>query len=297
MGTTMSRARDLAGIEDESRAGLPLAMGIMNITPDSFSDGGALCDPAAIRSQVRTFQKHRVDILDIGGESTRPGARRITEDLELRRIIPVLVDIACESDHPTISVDTMRAGVADVALTHGATIINDVSGGGADATMLSTVRGSGAYYVIGHWPRYIPPGMRQPDGAGQDSGATNVAVELRRLVDRAVDAGIDPARIFADPGIGFDKNAETNWAIVSNLGMLRKIADVPLVLGVSRKRFLGRTSSAAEPRDRDFATSALHGWIASSGAVAVVRAHNVQALQQALDVGRQLKTYASWGRR
>lgn len=298
MNTHTPTRWSLAAAMSQRASPVPLTMGIMNITPDSFSDGGKLSTPAAVISRISALERLHVDIIDIGGESTRPGASRISEELELRRVVPVFDEISRRPASFAVSIDTMRARVAAAVVARGADIINDVSGGCADPSMLCTVRDSETSFIIGHWPKLIPTDLRYSQRAIPKASlaATRVAVELRNLVDRAVDRGIGAHRILVDPGIGFGKDAETNWEILSNIALVRETVKVPIALGVSRKRFLACPSSNSDPRSRDFATSALHSWIASTDAVTVLRAHNVQALQQSLSVSRSLRARTS-GRR
>ena len=229
-------------------------MGVVNVTPDSFSDGGAWFGPGAAIARGRQLAAEGADIVDVGGESTRPGAQRVTADEELRRVIPVITGLA--SENVPVSVDTMRAEVAHAALDAGARLVNDVSGGLADPEMPRLVARAGVPYVVMHWRGHS---HQMQDRAVYADVVTEVCEELRRRVDAVVAEGVDPSMIVVDPGLGFAKLAEHNWALLVNLARLASLDGVglefPVLVGASRKRFLGRLLAAPDGTPRSFAGS------------------------------------------
>ena len=264
-------------------------MGVVNVTPDSFSDGGRWLRPDAAIAHGRRLLAEGADILDIGGESTRPGATRPLVEEELGRVMPVITELAAEG--AVVSVDTMRAEVAEAALGAGATIVNDVSGGLADPRMLDVVADAGAQYVAMHWRAHADH-MRDfavYDGPG--GVVATVREELSRRVDALLAAGIDRERIVLDPGLGFAKRAEHNWELLRDLGALLSLG-FPLLVGASRKTFLGRlladSRGTLRPVDRrEHANTALTVHLAAQG-VWGVRVHDVLAAHDALRVVERL---------
>ena len=274
---------------------LPRLMGVVNVTPDSFSDGGRWLAPEAAVAHGRELVADGADILDIGGESTRPGATRPLVAEELDRVIPVVTELA--RDGAVVSVDTMRAEVAAAAVEAGATVVNDVSGGLADPAMLPTVAATGATYVAMHWRAHADH-MRDfavYDGPGGVVAA--VRAELAARVDAALAAGIAPERLVLDPGLGFAKRPEHNWELLRDLGPLRELG-FPLLVGASRKSFLGRllaTGGTARPvGEREHANTAITVLLAQQG-VWGLRVHDVRASRDALRVLEQLRTTGSSG--
>jgi len=229
-------------------------MGVVNVTPDSFSDGGAWFGADAAIGRGRQLAAQGADIVDVGGESTRPGAQRIPADEELRRVIPVITGLA--RDDVPVSVDTMRAEVADAALDAGARLVNDVSGGLADPDMPRLVARAGVPYVVMHWRGHS---HRMQDRAVYADVVTEVCEELRRRVDAVIAEGVDPSMIVVDPGLGFAKQPEHNWALLVNLARLSTLDGAgqafPVLVGASRKRFLGRLLAAPDGTPRPFAGS------------------------------------------
>lgn len=255
-------------------------MGVLNITPDSFSDGGEYIALEAAVARARELVRQGASIIDVGGESTRPGADRISAEEEQRRVIPVIE--ALSADGFTVSIDTVRADTAKRAIAAGASIVNDVSGGTADPEMLRVVAETGAEYVIMHW-RGIPD-LGHARSTYSDV-VEEVRSELAALAARAIDAGVAPEKIILDPGFGFDKTTEQGWQLLANLDRLASLG-YPLLLGVSRKRMLGETlGEGATMGDRDIATSVVSALSASHG-VWGVRVHNVHASAIAVAVSR-----------
>lgn len=251
--------------------------GILNITPDSFSDGGRYLDPAIAVTHARKLVEAGADVIDVGGESTRPGAERVTPTEEQGRVVPVIAALADAG--VTVSVDTMNASTAIASVAAGARYVNDVSGGLADPAMLPAVADLDADFVAGHWRGPSADMYARADYG--DVGA-DVARELRDRFDEATAAGIDPLRIVLDPGIGFAKTAEQSWALLGDLAPI--VALGPRVLiGTSRKRFLTTVLGEADESRRDLATAVTSVLAADSG-VWAVRVHDVRATRDALAV-------------
>jgi dihydropteroate synthase len=253
-------------------------MGVVNVTPDSFSDGGKYLDARAAIAHGVALASEGADILDIGGESTRPGADPIDAQEELRRVLPVVRALADATTVP-ISVDTTKAEVAAAAVDAGASIVNDISGGTADADMLHVVADSGAGFVAMHM-RGTPQTMQRE--TTYDDVIGEVCRELRSRVERALAQGVDPRGVLADPGIGFAKTAEQNVTLLRALPEIAAAVGVPLLVGASRKSFLGRVLGDAPADERDWATLATTVWSYGGGA-AVVRVHAVDAARRAAD--------------
>ncbi|MDO5661875.1 MAG: dihydropteroate synthase [Brachybacterium sp.] len=260
-----------------------LVMGVVNVTPDSFSDGGRHLAPDAAVAHGRSLLAEGAHLLDIGGESTRPGAQRVDPTEEIDRIRPVIRELA--ADGAVISVDTMRAETARAAVDAGAGIVNDVSGGLADPDMAATVaalRGphGPVPYIAMHWRGHSDV---MDDLACYDDVVTEVTRELGARVDALLTAGLDPARIVLDPGLGFAKTADQNWELLTGLDTLASLGR-PLLVAGSRKRFLAELGG-----DRDHATAALAAHSAEHGAWAV-RVHDVPGALAAVRVGGRLRS-------
>lgn len=267
--------------------GRTLVMGIVNVTPDSFSDGGRFASTDAAVAHGRALVDDGADILDIGGESTRPGATRPVVEEELARVLPVIETLAAEG--ATVSVDTMRAEVAEQAVAAGARVVNDVSGGLADPRMLPTVAATDATYVAMHWRAHSD---RMQSLAVYDAPGGVVAAvrdELSARVEAATAAGIDEGRLVLDPGLGFAKSGEHNWELLRHLDVLDALG-LPLLVGASRKRFLGQLLERdGEPRPvdrREAANTAVTTLLARHG-VWAVRVHDARAAADAVAVVRQ----------
>ncbi len=255
-------------------------MGIVNVTPDSFSDGGRFLDPDVAIAHARSLAALGADLLDVGGESTRPGAERVAPRIEQQRVLPVVDALASEGLF--VSVDTMNASTARAAVAAGARLVNDVSGALADPEMLAAVAESGADIALGHWRG---PSAEMYARAEYDDVVAEVLAELRERVDAAEAAGIPRSRIVVDPGIGFGKRGDQNWAV---LRALPRVTDLGcrVLVGTSRKRFLAETIGGdADLARRDLATAVTSVLADQAGAWAV-RVHDVPTTRDALAVAR-----------
>ncbi len=269
--------------------GRPVVMGVVNVTPDSFSDGGAWFEPDAAVDHGRSLVADGADIVDVGGESTRPGAERPSVEEELRRVLPVVEALAAEG--AVVSIDTMRAVVAHQALRAGATLVNDVSGGLADPGILAVVADAGCPYVAMHW-RGHSTGMQSRAVYGDV--VADVAHELTARRAAILSAGVTAKRLVLDPGLGFAKYAPHNWALLAHLDALTAIGQ-PVLVGASRKIFLGRIGAppGTDPRppaDRDAATAATSVLCALAG-VWGVRVHDVAGTRDALAVVHEVAAH------
>ena len=251
-------------------------MGILNVTPDSFADGGMHNSLPAAINRAQEMISEGVDIIDVGGESTRPGAARITEAEELLRTIPVIEAIAKSFPEVTISIDTTRANVALKALNAGVKIINDVSGGLADPKMVEVVANSGVKYVVMHW-RGSSDTM-QSKAIYKDVNSEVIA-ELLGRVDSLKFSGVLESQIILDPGLGFAKLPEHNWEIIQNLEMFTNLG-FPILIGASRKRFLGEELS---PIEREAASIDITS-LCAKNKIWGVRTHSVKNHKIAIDI-------------
>lgn len=253
-------------------------MGILNVTPDSFSDGGEHATVEAALEHAQAMLAEGADIIDVGGESTRPGADRVEQAEEAARVLPVVRELAARG--VVVSIDTMSARTAESAVAAGAAIINDVSGGLADAAMPAVAAATDVPYVAMHW-RGHSTGMNAL--AVYSSVRADVRHELLARVDALLAAGMSPGRIILDPGLGFAKNAAHNWELVGHLDELVTLG-FPLLVGASRKRFLADLlPEGAAVTDRDPATAVVSALAASAGAWGV-RVHDVRGTRTALAV-------------
>jgi dihydropteroate synthase len=270
-----------------SSTGRCLVSGVVNVTPDSFSDGGLWWEPADAIAHGLEMLGLGADILDVGGESTRPGAVRPPVEEELRRVLPVIRELADAG--AVVSVDTMRARVAEAALDLGAGIVNDISGGLADPSMLPLVVERGCPYIAMHWRGHS---VEMQDHARYDDVVADVVTELSDRVDVILDAGLDPSALVLDPGLGFAKTSEQNWTLLDRLDAFVGLG-YPVLLGASRKAFLGKlladpgTGEPRPARRRDAATAAVSA-IAAAAGVWCVRAHDVGSSLDAVRVAARL---------
>jgi dihydropteroate synthase len=259
-----------------------LVMGILNVTPDSFSDGGQFLDHESAISHARQLVADGADIIDVGGESTRPGAVRIGVTEELRRILPVVRALA--DDGIRVSVDTMNAATARTTVDAGAEFINDVSGGLADADMVAVAAATGAPYILSHWRGHS---VDMNSRAHYDDVVADVRAELNARLDALDAGGVDHKNIILDPGLGFAKTADQNWEILTRISELQSLG-LPVLVGASRKRFLGALLPDGAPMaERDLPTAVLSALMADSGLWGV-RVHNVTATAIALEARRRL---------
>ncbi len=255
-------------------------MAIVNVTPDSFSDGGRYLDPDVAIAHARSLRAQGADLLDVGGESTRPGAERVAPRVEQERVLPVVEALASEG--AVVSIDTMNASTARAAIAAGARIVNDVSGGLADVEMLAAVAETDAEIALGHWRGPSTDMYARADYA--DVGR-EVAEELAERVAHARAAGIGPERLIVDPGVGFGKRGIQNWRVLNAIPTLAELGPRVLI-GTSRKRFLAEVlGDDADLARRDLATAVTSALAARSGAWAV-RVHDVPTTRDALAVAR-----------
>lgn len=262
-------------------------MGVVNVTPDSFSDGGQWFEPSAAIGHGLELRAQGADILDVGGESTRPGAQRPSVDEELRRVVPVVSALAAEG--ALVSIDTMRASVAAAALEAGAGVVNDVSGGLADPAMAGVVAAAGVPFVAMHWRGHS---LDMQSRAAYDDVVADVCTELSQRAESLVAQGIPRERLVLDPGFGFAKTAAHNWSLLRRLDEVLDLG-FPILVGTSRKTFLGRLGlpAGAEPRpplDRDVQTAATSMHAATLSAWAV-RVHHVPWTLDAMRVAQAIK--------
>jgi dihydropteroate synthase len=264
-------------------AGYPLVMGILNVTPDSFSDGGRFCDlPGAIK-QAREMVMAGADLIDVGGESTRPGAMPVAESEQIARVVPVISAITQELD-AAVSIDTTRAAVAEAALEAGAVMVNDISAGRDDPRMFPLVASRRAPIILMHM-QGTPATMQDDPRYGDVVG--EVSKFLLERADYAQTAGIDPADVLLDPGIGFGKTTEHNLELLNRLWDLVALGR-PVVVGTSRKGFIGQITGETMTSGRVFGTSATVAWSAGNGA-AVVRVHDVPAMVRVVSMIRVIR--------
>jgi len=264
-----------------------LVMGVVNVTPDSFSDGGRWFTPREALSQARRLLDEGADLIDVGGESTRPGAERVTSEQEIDRVLPVIEQLVSQGAH--VSIDTMRSNVAREAVKRGATVINDVSGGLADPAMAAVAAETGVTFVAMHWRAH----SKEMDKRDQyDDVVLDVSRELGERVTALTGAGVQREQIVLDPGLGFAKAGTNNWPLLAHLDVLQSHG-LPVMVGASRKRFLGHllardASEVVPPSGRDAATHAVSALMAAAG-VWCVRVHEVQGSLDAVRVGAALR--------
>lgn len=262
-----------------------LVVGVLNVTPDSFSDGGLFSDTNAAVKYAQDLIQNGADLIDVGGESTRPGASRITTLEEQKRVIPVIKELT--SLGIITSIDTMNSETALVAVNAGAQMVNDVSGGLADEKMHKCVADLNVPYVLMHWRGHSTV---MDNLATYSDVVTEVVNEIQIQVDKAIKSGIDRNKIVIDPGLGFAKNPEHNWEILKKFNELHHL-NLPIYIGASRKRFLTDFAiprGSLEPKDRDIATSIITSYVSLNGAWAV-RVHDVSASSVAVKIMNLVK--------
>ena len=262
-----------------------LVVGVLNVTPDSFSDGGLFSDTNAAVKYAQDLIQNGADLIDVGGESTRPGASRITTLEEQKRVIPVIKELT--SLGIITSIDTMNSETALVAVNAGAQMVNDVSGGLADEKMHKCVADLNVPYVLMHWRGHSTV---MDNLATYSDVVTEVVNEIQIQVDKAIKSGIDRNKIVIDPGLGFAKNPEHNWEILKKFNELHHL-NLPIYIGASRKRFLTDFAiprGSLEPKDRDIATSIITSYVSLNGAWAV-RVHDVSASSAAVKIMNLVK--------
>ena len=258
-------------------------MGILNVTPDSFADGGRHFDFEAAINRAKEMISQGVDIIDVGGESTRPGADRVTEEIERDRVIPVITELV--ELGVMLSIDTTRANIAQAAISAGASIVNDVSGGLADPKMAALIASNpNVQYVVMHWRGHSKDMQK---AAEYKNVVGEVKDELDERVIALTKSGVLPEQIILDPGIGFAKSSAHNWELLKNIDRLNLLG-FPLLVGASRKRFLGDLLSAPEADDRESASIALTTYLAKSG-VWGVRTHSVKPHLDAIAVVEEMR--------
>ena len=271
-----------------------VVMGVLNVTPDSFSDGGRYVDRGHAVAHGVAMRDAGADVVDVGGESTRPGAGRVDAETEAARVLPVVRDLVAGGVR--VSIDTTRAAVADAALEAGASLVNDVSGGLADPSMARVVATARVPWVLMHWRGHSD---RMAELASYEDVIGEVRSELVARADAAVLAGVDPDRIVLDPGLGFAKTAAHNWALLRRLDVLVALG-FPVLVGASRKRFLGQLLAEADGTvrplpGRDTATAAVSALAAHAGAWGV-RVHDVDSTMDAVAVAAAWQLGASRAR-
>ena len=253
-----------------------LVMGILNVTPDSFADGGRHFTIADALNRAEEMITEGVDIIDVGGESTKPGAERVTEVEELERVIPVITELV--KKEIAISIDTTRANVAKEAIKLGAHYVNDVSGGLADPKMYSVIaEHPQVQYIIMHWRAHS---KKMQELAQYKDVVKEVKEELEARIDSAIEAGVNPEQIIIDPGLGFSKMPDHNWELLKNLDRIALLG-YPILVGASRKRFLGELTGATNPDDREAASIAVTAMVAKLN-VWGVRTHSVKPHRDAI---------------
>jgi dihydropteroate synthase len=266
----------------------PKVMGVINVTPDSFSDGGQFLSLENALEQAKLLVSQGAEILDVGGESTRPGAGRISMQEEQARVLPVINAIKKELS-VLVSIDTLNSDTAKKAIEAGADIVNDVSGGLADPAMFSSIANTNCLYILGHWRGFSDV---MDERAQYSDVAREVVAELAEQVSMAVASGVSRDRIIVDPGLGFAKDMQQNWDLVARLDELKKL-DLPMLVGASRKRFIAHALDKENPQSvdharRDVATAVLTALLLQRKLWGV-RVHNVQATVDAISVVAALK--------
>lgn len=262
-----------------------LVVGVLNVTPDSFSDGGLFTDTTTAINHAKQLIAQGADLIDVGGESTKPGASRIENIEEQKRVIPVIEELT--NLGIITSIDTMRSQTAELAVKAGAQIVNDVSGGLADDNMHKTVAGLDVPYVLMHWRGHSTV---MDELANYQNVVNEVINELKLQIEKATKAGLIRSKIVIDPGLGFAKNPQHNWQILKEISKFHSL-ELPIYIGASRKRFLADFAipqGSTDPKDRDIATAIISSYAALQGAWAV-RVHDVLANSAAVKISYQVE--------
>jgi dihydropteroate synthase len=278
-------ANGLARIRPATTAGArPVVIGVLNLTPDSFSDGGEFTAHDLAIAHAVQLRSQGADLIDVGGESTRPGALRIDPELEQQRIMPVVTDLVRRGI--ALSVDTMNSSTALAAARAGVRVINDVSGGLADPEMYRVVAQTGVRYIASHWRGHSDT---MDDLTSYEDVVAEVRDALKARIAELLVWGVNPERIVVDPGLGFAKTAAHNWALLGSLAELESLG-YPVLIGASRKRFLAPFAEDDAPAsERDFATAIISALAARAG-IWGVRVHNVESTKTALDIWAAMQT-------
>lgn len=284
MRPTRRAPRNTIGAGDTILGPEPVLVGILNVTPDSFSDGGDFVDPEKAAKRAAEMLDEGARVIDVGGESTRPGAEPVAAEEEIRRVVPAVEGIVAARPDAVISVDTYHAATAEAALGVGARIVNDVTGLDGDPRMASVVAEAGCPVVLMHM-------LGEPKTMQQNPRYDDAVREVRRAlagrVERAVAAGVDPENVILDPGIGFGKTLEHNLALLRDLEKIVELG-FPVLVGASRKGFLGKITGVDEAKDRVFGTVATTVLAYEKGA-ALFRVHDVRANREALAVAEAVR--------
>ena len=276
--------RNTIGVGDRVLGPDPVLMGILNVTPDSFSDGGEFFGKEVAAARAAAMLEEGAQIIDVGGESTRPGSEPVSPDEEVRRVIPVVKEILAEHPDAVVSIDTYRSEIAESALEAGVHIVNDVTALRGDPRMAGVVAGARCPVILMHM-------LGEPKTMQRDPRYDDVVREVRDFLaeraEHAIAGGVEPERIIVDPGIGFGKTLDHNLALLYHLDALVELG-FPVLVGTSRKSFIGRITGVEEARDRVFGTVAANVVAYERGAT-LFRVHDVQANREALAVAQAIR--------
>src|SRR5215211_7528936 len=280
--------RNTVGVGDRTLGPGPVLVGVLNVTPDSFSDGGDLFDPGEAASCAAAMLDEGAEIIDVGGESTRPGSNPVPQEEEVRRVVPVIQKILAERPDAIVSIDTYRAATAEAALEAGARIVNDVTALRGDSLMAALAADAGCPMILMHM-------LGEPKTMQRDPRYEDVVREVRDFLagraEHAIAAGVEPENIILDPGIGFGKTLEHNLALLRHLDSLVELG-FPVLFGASRKRFIGRITGVEEARDRVSGTLAANVLAYERGAT-IFRVHDVRPNREALAVAEAVRRGSS----
>jgi dihydropteroate synthase len=280
--------RNTVGVGDRTLGPDPVLVGVLNVTPDSFSDGGDFLDPGKAASRAAAMLDEGAQVIDVGGESTRPGSDPVPPEEEVRRVVPVIRKILAERPDAIVSIDTYRAATAGAALEAGARIVNDVTALRGDPRMAALAAGAGCPLVLMHM-------LGEPKTMQRDPRYDDVVREVRDFLagraEHAIAAGVEPENVILDPGIGFGKTLEHNLALLRHLDSLVELG-FPVLFGASRKRFIGRITGVEDARDRVSGTVAANVLACERGAT-FFRVHDVRPNREALAVAEAVRRGSS----